>query len=132
MYKKINTIGKISGWLICAITIDLIDLTDSHVLNYLIISPIIEWLLRKISYLTCNIIVYQKLNINESAIGSFGYWTFYGIYVLILFRILSILKNNGIILVVTNLDIIFFEGIVNLITNIFVDSINNIVNILQT
>ncbi len=132
MYKGINIIGKISGWLICGITIDQIDLTDSHVLNYLVIAPIIEWLLRKISYLTCNIIVYQRLNINESSIGSFVYWTSYGIYVLILSGILAILKNNGIIPVVTNLDIIFFEGTVNLITNIFVDSINNIVNILQT
>ncbi len=132
MYKRIRIIGKVVGWLICVITIDLIDLTDSYILNYLIIAPMLEWILRKMSYWTCNIIIYQKLDINESEIGSFGYWIFYIIYTLILFAILSVLKNNGVIPLVTNLDIIIFEGVVNFITNILMDSINNIVNILQT
>lgn len=132
MYKGIKITGKIVGCLICGVTIDLIDLTDSYILNYLIIAPILEWILRKISYLTCNIIVYQKLDINESAIGSLGYWTSYVIYVLILFGILYLLKNNGIIPVVTNLDTKIFWGIVNLITNMFMESTNKIVEILQT
>lgn len=132
MYKRIRIIGKVVGWLICVITIDLIDLTDSYILNYLIIAPMLEWILRKMSYWTCNIIIYQKLDINESEIGSLGYWIFYIIYTLILFAILSVLKNNGFIPLVTNLDIIIFEGVVNFITNILMDSINNIVNILQT
>jgi hypothetical protein len=132
LYKRIRIIGKVVGWLICVITIDLIDLTDSYILNYLIIAPMLEWILRKMSYWTCNIIIYQKLDINESEIGSFGYWIFYIIYTLILFAILSVLKNNGVIPLVTNLDIIIFEGVVNFITNILMDSINNIVNILQT
>ena len=132
MYKEIRTIGKVAGWLICGITIDLIDLTDSYILNYLIIAPILEWTLRKMSYWTCNIIIYQKLDVNESAIGSFGYWISYIIYVLILFAILSALKNNGVIPLVTKLDMIIFEGIVNFITNILRNSINNIVDILQT
>lgn len=132
MYKRIKNIGKIVRYLICGITIDLIDLTDSYILNYLIIAPIIEGVLRQVSFLTCNIIVYQKLDINESSIGSFGYRTSYVIYVLILFGILSLLKNNGIIPVVTNLDTKIFGGIVNLITNMFMGSINKIVEILQT
>lgn len=132
MYKGIKNIGKVAGWLICGITIDLIDLTDSYILNYLIIAPIFEWILRKMSYWTCNKVIYKKLDINEPVIGSFGYWISYIIYVLILFAILSILKNNGVIPRVTNLDMIIFEGIVNFITNIFMDSINNIVDILQT
>lgn len=132
MYKGIKITGKIVGYLICGITIDLIDLTDSYILNYLIIAPIMEWMLRQVSFLTCNIIVYQKLNIKESSTGSFGYWTSYVIYVLILFGILYLLKNNGIIPVVTNLDTKIFWGIVNLITNMFMESTNKIVEILQT
>lgn len=132
MYKEIKTIGKVAGWLICGITIDLIDLTDSYILNYLLIAPMLEWILRKMSYCTCNIIIYQKLDINEPAVGSFGYWISYIIYVLIIFTILSVLKNNGVIPLVTNLDMIIFEGIVNYITNIFRVSLNNIVDILQT
>lgn len=131
MYKRIRIIGIVAGWLICGITIDLIDLTDSYILNYLIIAPMLEWILRKMSYWTCNIIIYQKLDINEPAVGSLGYWISYIIYVLILFAIFSVLKNNGVIPLVTNLDIIIFEGIVNFITNIFRDSINNVVDILQ-
>lgn len=132
MYKGIRNVGKVAGWLICGITIDLIDLTDSYILNYLIIAPLLEWILRKMSYWTCNIVIYQKLDVNEPAIGSFGYWISYIIYVLILFAILSALKNNGVIPLVTKLDMIIFEGIVNFITNIFRNSINNIVDILQT
>ncbi len=92
----------------------------------------LEWILKKIAYWTCNIIIYKKLDINEYAIGSLGYWISYIIYILILFAILFVLKNNGMIPLVTNLDIIIFEGIVNFITNILRDSINNIVDILQT
>lgn len=132
MYKKIKVMGKLLGCLICGITIDLIDLTDSYILNYLILSPVLEWILRHLSYLTSNIIVYQKLDINESSIGSLGYWISYIVYVLILFGILSILKNRGIIPIVTNLDMKIFYCIVNVITNMFMEPINKIIEILQT
>lgn len=66
MYKEFKAIYTIVTWIICAVTIDLIDLTDSFILNYLIIPPIIEVVIRNLSYLTCNIIVYRKLNINNS------------------------------------------------------------------
>lgn len=131
MYKEFKAIYIIVAWIICAVTIDLIDLTDSFILNYLIIPPIIEVVIRNLSYLTCNIIVYRKLNINNSFFGSLGYWTSYVIYALILFGILSFLKNNGIIPVVTNLDTKIFDNIVNLITNMFMETINKIVEILQ-
>ena len=127
LYKEISTIGKISGWLICGITIDLIDLTDSIILNYLIIAPIIEWILRKISYFTCGIMV----KINEPSIRSLGYWIWYSIYVLILFGILSFLKNKGIIPVVTNLDMKIFNCIVNLINNMLMSAFDDIIERLQ-
>ena len=123
MYKEISTVGKISGWLICGITIDLIDLTDSIILNYLIIAPIIEWILRKISYFTCGITV----KINEPSIRSIGYWIWYSIYVLILFGILLFLKNKGIIPVVTNLDMKIFNCIVNLINSMLMNAFDEII-----
>ena len=59
------------------------------------IVPIIDWGLRKLSYLTYNIIVYHKLDINESSVVSLGYWILCVIYVLILYGvvILSDFKN---------------------------------------
>ena len=123
LYKEISTVGKISGWLICGITIDLIDLTDSIILNYLIIAPIIEWILRKISYFTCGITV----KINEPSIRSIGYWIWYSIYVLILFGILLFLKNKGIIPVVTNLDMKIFNCIVNLINSMLMNAFDEII-----
>lgn len=82
MYKELKVIYKIIAWIICAVTIDLIDLTDSFILNYFIIPPIIEFIIENLSYLTCNIIVYRKLDINNSFFGSFGYWISYIIYIL--------------------------------------------------
>ena len=72
------------------------------------ILPNIDWGLRKLSYLTYDIIVYHKLDINESSVGSLGYWILCVIYVLILYGILFVIRNIGIIPLVTNLDIKIF------------------------
>ncbi len=131
MYKKLKAIYIIIAWVIYAVTIDLIDLTDSFILNCLIIPPIIEFIIRNLSYLTCNIIVYRKLNINNSFFGSFGYWISYIIYVLILFGILVALKFIDVIPFVTNLDTKIFTNIVNYIRDIFMKPVNQIVEVLQ-
>lgn len=131
MYKKFKPIYIIIVWMICAITIDLIDLTDSFILNNLIIPPILEFIIRNLSYLTCNIIVYRKLDINNSFFCSLGYWISYIIYVLILFGILIILKITGEIPCVTNLDTKILNEIMNYIKDVFMIPINKVVEILQ-
>lgn len=131
MYKELKVIYKIIAWIICAVTIDLIDLTDSFILNYFIIPLIIEFIIENLSYLTCNIIVYRKLDINNSFFGSFGYWISYIIYILILFGILVILKFAGVIPFVTNLDTKIFNKIMNYIKDMFMIPVNQIVEVLQ-
>lgn len=131
MYKKFKSIYIIIVWMICAITIDLIDLTDSFILNNLIIPPILEFTIRNLSYLTCNIIVYRKLDINNSFFCSLGYWISYIIYVLILFGILIILKITGAIPCVTNLDTKILNEIMSYIKDVFMIPINKVVEILQ-
>ena len=131
MYKELKAIYKIIAWIICAVTIDLVDLTDSFILNYFIIPPIIGFIIEILSYLTCNIIVYRKLDINNSFFGSFGYWISYIIYVLILFGILVILKFTGVIPFITNLDTKIFNKIMNYIKDMFMIPVNQIVEILQ-
>lgn len=131
MYKELKAIYKIIAWIICAVTIDLVDLTDSFILNYFIIPPIIGFIIENLSYLTCNIIVYRKLDINNSFFGSFGYWISYIIYVLILFEILVILKFTGVIPFITNLDTKIFNKIMNYIKDMFMIPVNQIVEILQ-
>lgn len=131
MYKKFKSIYIIIVWMICAITIELIDLTDSFILNNLIIPPILEFIIRNLSYLTCNIIVYRKLDINNSFFCSLGYWISYIIYVLILFGILIILKITGAIPCVTNLDTKILNEIMSYIKDVFMIPINKVVEILQ-
>lgn len=132
MYKITKMTGKILAYIICALTIDLIELTDSILLNYFIISPIITWLITKASYYTCRIIVYRKMNINEPTIGSAVYWISYIVYVFLLFAVLSILKIYNIIPICTDLDKRIFYGIVNFFYRILSYKMNDIVNVLQT
>lgn len=131
MYKELKSIYTIIAWIIYAITIDLVDLTDSFILNYFIISPVIEFTIRNLSYLTCNIIVYRKLDINNSFFGSLGYWLSYIIYALILFGILIILKSADVIPFITNLDTKISKEIMNYIKDIFMAPVSQIVEILQ-
>ena len=113
LYKITKMTGKILAYIICALTIDLIELTDSILLNYFIISPTIAWLINKCSYYTCRVIVYSKMDINEPAIGSAVYWIFYIVYVFLLFVILSILKKYNIIPICTDFDQSIFSGVVD-------------------
>lgn len=124
-------IGKILAYIICAVTIDLIELTDSILLNYFIISPIITWIITKVSYYTSGIIVYRKMNINEPAIGSAVYWISYIVYVFLFFVILSILKKYNIIPICTDFDQNIFSGVIEFFYRILSYKINDIVNVLQ-
>lgn len=131
MYKLVKALGHIVTYFICAITIDKIDVTESFFLSYFIISPLINEILWALSYFTCNKVVYQKLDINNSTAGSLGYTFFYVIYALILFVILLALKKIGVIPLANDLD----EELVNFITqcfnNLIMDLSNKIVEVLQ-
>lgn len=97
MYKLVKVLGRIVTYCVCAITIDKINVTESFILSYFIISPIINELLWLLSYYTCNKIIYQKLNIDIPAIGSIGYTISYVVYAFVIFGILIVLRRIGII-----------------------------------
>ena len=131
MYKLVKALGHLVTYFICAITIDKIDVTESFFLSYFIISPIINEILWALSYSTCNKVVYQKLDINNSTAGSIGYTSFYIIYALILFVILLVLRKVGIIPFANDFD----EELVNFITqyfnNLIMNFLNKIIEVLQ-
>ena len=131
MYKLVKALGHIVTYFICAITIDKINVTESFFLSYFIISPIINEILWALSYSTCNKVVYQKLDINNSTVGSLGYTFFYVIYALILFVILLALKKIEVIPFENDFD----EELVNFITqyfnNLIMNFSNKIVEVLQ-
>ena len=131
MKNSTKTLWKLLEFILCTLTIEGIDFTDSFILNIFILSPIIAKILNKLSYYTCNGIVYRKLGINESEIGSMGYWISYIIYLLILYVILVILKNNNLIPIVTNLDTKIFYSIVDFFNKILMQVSEKIVNTLQ-
>ena len=124
MYKLVKALGHLVTYFICAITIDKIDVTESFFLSYFIISPIINEILWALSYSTCNKVVYQKLDINNSTAGSIGYTSFYIIYALILFVILLVLRKVWIIPLANEFD----EELVNFITKYFNNLIMNFSN----
>ena len=97
MYKLVKVLGHIVTYFACTITIDKINVTESIILNYFIISPMINELLWILSYYTCNNIIYQKLNIDIPAIGSIGYTISYVVYAFVIFGILIVLRRIGII-----------------------------------
>lgn len=131
MYKIAKIIGKILGYIICAATIEVIDLTDSILLNCFIISPTLLWIINKVSYYTCKIIIYRKLDINEPIIGCMGYWISYILYVVLIFGVLCILKYYNIIPIYTNLDKKIFNSIVDFFYSIFMLKMQEIINVLQ-
>lgn len=130
-YKLTKTLGHILRYFACAITIDKIDVSESFFLSYFIISPIISWILWKLSRYTCKKIVYEKLDIKESSAGSVGYTIAYLIYLMILFVIFIVLKQLGIIPLANDFD----EKLINFITqffnNLIMDFSNKIVEVLQ-
>ena len=131
MYQLVKALGHLVTYFICAITIDKIDVTESFFLSYFIISPIINEILWALSYSTCNKVVYQKLDINNSTAGSIGSTSFYIIYALILFVILLVLRKVGIIPFANDFD----EELVNFITqyfnNLIMNFSNKIIEVLQ-
>lgn len=131
MYKLVKVLGRIVTYFVCAITIDKINVTESFILSYFIISPIINELLWLLSYYTCNKIIYQKLNIDIPAIGSIGYTISYVVYALILFGILIALKKLGIIPFANDFDTILLNEIIQYFNNLIMNFSNRIVEVLQ-
>lgn len=130
-YNIAKTIGYILRYLVCAITIDKINVSESIILSYCIISPAISWTLWKISRCTCKKIVYEKLEINESTAGSIGYTIAYLIYLMILFIILLVFKHIGIIPFANDFDENLFNFITQYFNNLIMDFSNKIVEVLQ-
>lgn len=124
MYKLVKVLGHIVTYFACTITIDKINVTESIILNYFIISPMINELLWILSYYTCNNIIYQKLNIDIPTVGSIGYTILYVIYAFIIFGILIVLKIIGIIPFASNFD----ENLMNWIIEYFSNRINEFSN----
>lgn len=131
MYKLVKVLGHIVTYFACTITIDKINVTESIILNYFIISPMINELLWILSYYTCNNIIYQKLNIDIPTVGSIGYTILYVIYAFIIFGILIVLKIIGIIPFASNFDENLFDFITQYFNNLIMDFSNKIVEVLQ-
>ena len=127
-YNIAKTIGYILRYLVCAITIDKINVSESIILSYCIISPAISWTLWKISRCTCKKIVYEKL---EPTAGSIGYTIAYLIYLMILFIILLVFKHIGIIPFANDFDENLFNFIIQYFNNLIMDFSNKIVEVLQ-
>ena len=131
MYKLVKVLGHIVTYFACTITIDKINVTESIILNYFIISPMINELLWILSYYTCNNIIYQKLNIDIPTVGSIGYTILYVIYAFIIFGRLIVLKIIGIIPFSSNFDENLFDFITQYFNNLIMDFSNKIVEVLQ-
>lgn len=128
----IKILGHIVTYFICSITIDKIEISESFILSHFIISPIINELLWVLSYYTCKKIVYQKAEINEPAVGSFGYTIAYIVYAVIIFAFLIGLKNLGIIPFASDFDSKFINCITEYFNNRIIEFSNKIVEVLIT
>lgn len=130
MYKLVKVLGHIVTYFACTITIDKINVTESIILNYFIISPMINELLWILSYYTCNNIIYQKLNIDIPTVGSIGYTILYVIYAFIIFAILIVLKKFRIIPFANDFDEKLMNWIIEYSTNKIKEFSNKIVQVL--
>lgn len=130
MYKLVKVLGHIVTYFACTITIDKINVTESIILNYFIISPMINELLWILSYYTCNNIIYQKLNIDIPTVGSIGYTILYVIYTFIIFAILIVLKKFRIIPFANDFDEKLMNWIIEYSTNKIKEFSNKIVQVL--
>ena len=131
MYKFVKVLGHVITWCICAVTIDKIDVSESFILNYFIISPIINEILWALSYYTCSKIIYKKLDIDIPVVGSIGYTIAYVVYALVLFTILMILKETGIIPFANNFDTKLIDSITQYFNNLIINFTNQIVEVLK-
>lgn len=131
MYKLVKTLGHVITYFICAITIDKIDVSESIILTYFVISPITSEILWALSYWTCNKIVYQKLAIDNSAVGSIGYTISYVIYALILFAILVLLRKLGKIPFANDFDMKFINGVTQFLYNVLMNVLNGMIERFQ-
>ncbi len=132
VYKIVKKYGFIIRYIVCAVTIESLEVTDSYILNLLVISPIISELLWMISFYTSKIVIYRKLEIDNSTIGSVGYTVAYILYAVILFGVLLLLTKSKVIPIITGFDLKLFNLITNYFTNIIIDFTNRIVENLNT
>lgn len=132
MYKLVKVLGHIVTYFACTITIDKINVTESIILNYFIISPMINELLWILSYYTCNNIIYQKLNIDIPTVGSIGYTISYIAYALILFVILLVFRKLEIIPFANDFDVRLINCINQYFNNLIMNFSDKIVEVLQT
>lgn len=132
VYKIVKKYGFIIRYIVCAVTIESLEVTDSYILNLLVISPIISKLLWMISFYTSKIVIYRKLEIDNSTIGSVGYTVAYILYAVILFGVLLLLTKSKVIPIITGFDLKLFNLITNYFTNIIIDFTNRIVENLNT
>ena len=132
VYKIVKKYGFIIRYIVCAVTVESLDVTDSYILNLLVISPIISELLWMISFYTSKIVIYRKLGIDNSTIGSIGYTVAYILYAVILFGVLLLLTKSKVIPIITGFDLKLFNLITNYFTNIIIDFTNRIVENLNT
>ena len=85
-----------------------------------------------ISFYTSKIVIYRKLEIDNSTIGSVGYTVAYILYAVILFGVLLLLTKSKVIPIITGFDLKLFNLITNYFTNIIIDFTNRIVENLNT
>ena len=111
MYKFVKVLGHVITWCICAVTIDEI--------------------LWALSYCTCSKIIYKKLDIDIPVVGSIGYTIAYVVYALVLFTILMILKETGIIPFANNFDTKLIDSITQYFNNLIINFTNQIVEVLK-
>ena len=132
MYKIVKNYGFIIRYIVCAVTVESLDVTDSYILNLLVISPITSKLLWIVSFYSSKIVIYHKLGIDNSTVGSIGYTVSYILYAVALFGLLLLLNKLKIIPIITNFDIKIFYYITNYFTNIMISFTNSISENLNT
>ena len=132
MYEIVKKYGFIIRYIVSSITVESLNVTDSYILNLFVISPIISELLWAISFYSSKIVVYRKLGINNSTVGSAVYTVSYIFYAVILFGVLLLLTKLKIIPINTDFDMKLFNYITRYFTNIIMNFTNEIVEKLNT
>jgi len=128
LYEIVKKYGFIIRYIISSLTIESLNVTDSYILNLFFIAAIISELLWLISFYSSKMVVYRKLGIDNSTVGSIGYTVSYIFYAVILFVVLLLFTKFKVIPINTNLDMKVFNYMTSYFTNIMLDYTNNILN----
>lgn len=132
LYEIVKKYGCIIRYVVSSITVECLNVTDSYILNLFVISPIISELLWGISFYSSKIVVYRKLGIDNSAVGSIVYTVSYIFYAVILFEVLLLLTKFKVIPINTDFDIKLFNYITGYFTNSIMNFTNQILENLNT